>query len=122
DFPDTSFTFLLSCLCKLIFGDEPATPHSAAEPSQQLSPGRARTPRSAVQHKRTNSLTINVSSQINENVFALAKMGELAQINLSRLLGPNPDTSGWNLMVDHLIQVSCSMNLASHIRMKAAEV
>jgi gas vesicle protein len=112
DFPDEAFVSILSALCKLldIGGGESSRRVSVDKPRNSSSP-----------HRRIPSFS-NASQIIGDNAFTLAKMGELAQINMFRLIGPNPDVSGWNLLINHLAQVSKSRDMGNSIRFKAAEV
>lgn len=121
EFPDDAFVSMLSALCQLldiegektngrVFVDKPRSSLSLTSPS---SPS-----------KRMASISsLSIASQIiGDNAFTLAKMGELALINMTRLVGPNPDSSGWNLLVNHLVCVSGSRDMGNSIRFKAAEV
>ncbi|PWW76041.1 hypothetical protein C7212DRAFT_194823 [Tuber magnatum] len=120
DFPDEAFAAVLSALCKLSDGD--GETNSRASIDKSTSPQRS--PRSPTfSHKRLPSVSNSSTSQvIGDNAFALAKLGELAQINMSRLTGPNPISTGWDMLVNHLAAVASSRDRGNSIRMKAAEV
>ncbi|KAI5819735.1 hypothetical protein BZA77DRAFT_303393 [Pyronema omphalodes] len=122
DFPDEAFVAMLSALCQLldIDGEKPNSRVSMDGPRNSLSPP----PGASSASKRMASVSsLSMASQIiGDNAFTLAKMGELAQINMARLIGPNPDASGWNLLINHLVRVSGSRDMGNNIRVKAAEV
>ncbi|KAA8909144.1 guanine nucleotide exchange factor in Golgi transport N-terminal-domain-containing protein [Sphaerosporella brunnea] len=115
DFPDEAFVSILSALCKLLDIDEDKANRrvSVDKPRHSSSP-----------HRRLPSISgySNASQIIGDNAFTLAKIGELAQINMFRLIGSNPDVSGWNILINHLAQVSKSRDMGNSIRFKAAEV
>ncbi|KAG0640673.1 hypothetical protein HOY80DRAFT_1116635 [Tuber brumale] len=120
DFPDEAFAAVLSALCKLSDGD--GETGSRASIDKSTSPQRS--PRSSTfSHKRLSSVpNFSTSQVIGDNAFALAKLGELAQINMSRLIGPNPNSTGWNMLANHLAAVASSRDRGNSMRMKAAEV
>jgi len=121
EFPDDAFVSMLSALCKLLaIDDDNINGRLSVESSR--SPTRA--PPGSSSHRRIPSLSgVSTASQIiGDNAFTLAKMGELAQINMLRLIGPNPDGSGWSLLVSHLVRVSGSREMGNSVRFKAAEV
>ncbi|KAI5808843.1 hypothetical protein DFH27DRAFT_509927 [Peziza echinospora] len=110
DFPDEAFVSILSALCKLLEMD----PDSSKSPVPK-SP--------STYQKRSSSVSgVRIISQITENVFAIAKLGELAQINMARIIGPSPRTNGWTMLVAQLTAVESCRDLGISIRIKAAEV
>ncbi|CAZ81148.1 unnamed protein product [Tuber melanosporum] len=120
DFPDNAFAAVLSALCKLSDGDGETNSRTSIDKS--TSPQRS--PRSPTfSHKHTSSVpSLSTSQVIGDNAFALAKLGELAQINMSRLIGPNPNSTGWDMLANHLATIASSRDRGNSIRMKAAEV
>lgn len=54
--------------------------------------------------------------------FALAKLGDLASINLERLLGYPPDVSGWKPLVSELIAALSATSSSAPVRARAAEI
>ena len=108
DFPDEAFVLVATSLCKLM----------EMEPDEK-------TPitRSPSFHKRTpSSSSARIASHINENVFAIVKLGELAQINMSRIIGPNPSTNGWAIIINQLTAIASGRDLSNSVRLKAAEI
>jgi hypothetical protein len=61
------------------------------------------------------------ASSNQEFLFALAKLGEIASVNLERLLMNSPTASGWNILVDEIIHALDSPILGAPVRLKAAE-
>jgi len=120
DFPDEAFVAVLLALCKLSDGGGEANSRTSIDKSS--SPQRS--PRSPTfSHKRLPSVSnFSTSQVIGDNAFALAKLGELAQINMSRLIGPNPSSTGWDMLANHLATVASARDRGNSIRMKAAEV
>jgi len=120
EFPDDAFVSMLSALCKLLAIDDDKTNGRISIESSR-SHTHASTNSS---HRRIPSLSgVSAAFQIiGDNAFTLAKMSELAQINMLRLIGPNPDNSGWSLLVSHLVRVSSSREMGNSMRFKAADV
>lgn len=111
DFPDEALLSVINALCKLteMESDQAKTPISVKSPTSF--------------HRRTSSSSsVRLVSHIGENVFAIAKLGELAQINMSRIIGPNPNTNGWTVLVNQLTAVASSRELGNVVRLKAAEI
>ncbi|KAH0603788.1 uncharacterized protein H6S33_007447 [Morchella sextelata] len=115
DFPDDAFMAILAAMCKLSDGESESGGRASVE--------KPRSPAFPGGHKRIGSVS-SFSSQavVTDNAFALAKLGELAMINMSRLIGPNPASTGWDLLATHLATVAGSRDRGNPIRMKAAEV
>lgn len=122
DFPDDAFMAILSAMCELSGGDGDASANVRSSIDKPHSPQRS--PRSPnFGHKRMTSVSSFSSAQIiMDNAFALSKVGELAQINMSRLIGPNPASTGWDMLAFHLASVAGSRDRGNAIRMRAAEV
>jgi len=123
DFSDDAFASILTSLCKLLDVREDKanartsfdSPRSPTLPPT-LPPGLPR-------RRLANVSSLSIASQIiGDNAFTLAKMGELAQINMMRLVGPHPNESGWNLLIHHLVSICGSRDMGNSIRFKAAEV
>ena len=63
-----------------------------------------------------------MSGSTQEEKFALAKLGELANINIDRLLEYSPKESGWNVLTEKLIDTLTSSQTNSSFRTRAAEI
>lgn len=122
-FPDPAFVSILSAMCAL------STP--VLDPDSRISIEKLGTPSqsprtSTFVHKRVGSLSSFSSSaaavSADNAAFALAKLGELAQINMGRLIGPNPAETGWEILVGHLAGVAGSRDRSGVVRVRASEV
>jgi hypothetical protein len=78
--------------------------------------------RSTQTHLRIHSFSAAPVTQNQEDLFALAKLGEVASINIERFLSYGPEVSGWTILTSELISAACSPLAASSIRLRAAEV
>ncbi len=56
-----------------------------------------------------------------EDRFALAKLGDLASINLDRLLSYPPEVSGWTPLISELISTLSSTSNTAPVRSRAAD-
>ena len=110
DFPDEDFLSVIHAFCKL----------TEMEPDHEKTP-TGRSP--ATFHKRASSISgIRLISHISGNVFAVTKLGELAQVNMSRIIGPSPVTNGWTTLVNQLTAIASSRDLSNTVRLRAAEI
>lgn len=118
DFPNEPFMAVVSALCdlfsaKIFKGLE--KPISSRPPSPE-----ARRPSYA--HKRAHSIVTTPCTQNQEDLFALAKLGDIASININRLTTYDPDVSGWQILTYELISASCSLTATPSVRLRAAEI
>ncbi|RDA90981.1 hypothetical protein CP533_3111 [Ophiocordyceps camponoti-saundersi (nom. inval.)] len=131
DFPNTSFVEVVEAVCVLVEAKPsdgsrrssaahvpPAdTAAAAAAAVDELSRARPDT------HRRVQSFSGQASSApTQEYLFALNKLGEIATINLERLLGSDPDASGWHRLTRELVSTLTSSTMAPPVRTKAAEI
>lgn len=121
DFPNAPFVEVVEAVCNLLeqnssekAGASDPTSPSPIEPSQkQLGHG----------HRRVLSFSSTTSTSSNQEfLFALAKLGEIASVNLERLLMNSPAASGWNILTDEIINALDSPILGAPVRVKAAEI
>lgn len=122
DFPDDAFVAMLSSLCKLL--DIDGKNVNGGSTDKSITPTTFLPPSPTNPQRRMASVaSLTMASQIiGDNAFTLAKMGEIAQINMPRLIGQTPNASGWSLLVKHLAIVSGSRGMGNSMRFKAAEV
>lgn len=122
DFPNESFLEVVSAVCKLLerkptdkmeSGIQQATPVAEKAPTLQTGGG---------QHRRVSSFSIQTSSSVQEDQFALAKLGDVASINMERLLNYSPEESGWDLLINELVSNLDSLLNAPSVRTRAAEI
>ncbi|KAK9458978.1 uncharacterized protein V1516DRAFT_629707 [Lipomyces oligophaga] len=122
EFPDDSFLDLINAFCKL--SSSTIGLRSQEEPMPLLSPTSSTTsiPDEARQPlSRSNSIVSTMKPTYGNPLYAIIKMGEIADINVSRLVYSSPDISGWDALVSYYNRVSACRGLESSIRMKAAE-
>jgi hypothetical protein len=121
DFPNTSFVDVVQSVCALLEKTaEPPTPNESGPTPTSPGGKGLRTPSGT--HRRVMSISTSVSSApAHEDQFALAKLGDLATINMERLLSYAPDESGWTPMFEELIETASSSSAAAAVRQRAAE-
>lgn len=122
DFPNESFMEVVQALCGLL--DSKREPEPAVDPGSQSSPPPSATLKTPMgQHRRAVSVSTSLAAGANqEDQFALAKLGDIASINLERLLTSNPDESGWIPLVHELISMLTSTTANPPVRIRAAEI
>lgn len=115
DFPNEAFLDVIGALGKL-FGRVETSRESirSGPPSPDV--------RRPSTHRRMNSINTAPATQNQEDLFALAKLGDVASINMDRLMTNDPETSGWTIITSELITALCSPWTASSVRLRAAEI
>ncbi|KFZ09242.1 hypothetical protein V502_08860 [Pseudogymnoascus sp. VKM F-4520 (FW-2644)] len=120
-FPNDSFVHVVAALC-ILFGRE----DEADAKRNSIDAGRGRSPaanrKASYTHRRVTSTSASVSSQSHGDFFALAKLGNIASINIDRLISFDPEVSGWTILTSELISALTMPAVASPIRQRAAEV
>ncbi|KAK9356626.1 hypothetical protein V1523DRAFT_357944 [Lipomyces doorenjongii] len=127
DFPDDSFLDLINALCKvsastinLKQGEKGA---SSNGPPSPLSSRSQDGPELDFRPTPTRQSSFSQAKlTYGDPLFALIKLGEVAEININRLVFSAPEASGWDAFVKHFIEVAASRDLDPSIRMRAAEV
>ncbi len=119
DFPNTIFLEVVSALCKLFrnetISQQTETPAGPTSPSIE-----ARRPSYA--HRRITSSSTAPVTQNQEDLFALAKLGDIASINVDRLITQDPEVSGWTVLTSELIAAASSSPTAPSVRLRAAGI
>ncbi|KUJ20664.1 endosomal peripheral membrane protein-like protein [Mollisia scopiformis] len=118
DFPNEPFVQVIKALCSLFVREEPPNPSEGSASSGPPSP-EARRPSSS--HRRITSLNTAATTH-QEDLFALAKLGEVASINIRRLMTYEPEISGYALLSSELISAACSTFTPASVRLRAAEI
>lgn len=119
DFPNPAFVEILGAVCNLL---EHAEPRSEASSRPQSPPSSSGLKSPAIPGKRVMSVSSpSLTGPNQENQFALAKLGDLASINIERLLAYEPDASGWLPLTAELIGALSSGANAPPVRARAAE-
>lgn len=121
DFPNSAFLEVVNAVCNLLDRHTEPTSEPASRPQSPPSGGATlRTP--SGQHRRVLSISTTALTGPNqEDQFALAKLGDIASINLDRLLTYSPVTSGWTPLTSELITTLTSTSMTSAVRIRAAE-
>lgn len=119
DFPNESFVEVVSALCSLL-GRE-AMP-KIIEGSIIPNPPSPEERRPARTHRRMQSISTSAGTQNQEDLFALAKLGDVASFNIERLMIYPPGISGWDVLSSELIIEACSTTSPASVRLRAAEV
>jgi hypothetical protein len=123
DFPNTAFVEVVVAICNLLEQDqedEVPTPVSSKTQSPPPTGGSLKAP---IKHRRVLSISTSVSAgPVQEDMFALAKLGDIAAINIERLLTYAPDTSGWTRLVTELIRALNSAVMNPSVRGRSAEI
>jgi hypothetical protein len=121
DFPNSAFVEVVDAVCNLVEkrAETPSEPNSRPQSPLVTGPG-LKTP--TVPHRRQLSISTSTFTGLNQgNQFALAKLGDLASINLERLLSYPPHVSGWIPLVSELIMTLGSSANTAPVRLRAAE-
>ncbi|KAK6586344.1 hypothetical protein PZA11_001401 [Diplocarpon coronariae] len=105
DFPNDAFVEVIIALCSLFGMEESAKPSEGSISSGPPSPD-FRPP----------------ASQNQEDLFALAKLGDVASVNIGRLMKFDPENSGWEILTSELTSAACSPSMPSSVRLRAAEI
>ncbi|KKF93276.1 hypothetical protein CFO_g4373 [Ceratocystis platani] len=132
DFPNDPFIQVVEAICALLEFSEPEavdTETSTSDQLRSLEPPKAphvrkgSTSSTSGKHRRVLSVS-NVASVApnQEDMFALAKLGDIATINIERLLAYDPETSGWEMLTKKLIGVLGSQNTSPSVRTRAADI
>ncbi|KAG6010887.1 hypothetical protein E4U21_002556 [Claviceps maximensis] len=123
DFPEASFVQLIEAVCDLLEKPESEKTEPDGPASPSLSRGEMRKASGFGGHRRIMSFSSPVSTSSNqEYLFVLAKLSEIASVNLERLLTGAPDESGWDVLTEEVIDTLDSPLLGSSVRVRAAEV
>ncbi|KAG5971588.1 hypothetical protein E4U55_001159 [Claviceps digitariae] len=124
DFPNAAFVQVIEAVCDLLARPESEiTEASDSSSPSLLSKGEARRTSSLGAHRRIMSFSSPGSTSSNQEfLFALAKLSEIASVNLERLLTGAPNESGWDVLTEEVIDALDSPILGPAVRVRAAEV
>ncbi|TVY12839.1 Protein MON2-like, partial [Lachnellula arida] len=122
DFPNESFLEVVTALCSLFGRQE--TPQLVSKSTSPSSPRlEARRPSvHAYSHRRLQSINTAPATQNQEDLFALAKLGDVASINIDRFMAYSPDVSGWDVLTTEVSKAACSTTTPASVRLRAAEI
>lgn len=120
DFPNDAFLEVVNAVCGLLekrpqsdqsSSERDGRPETIPEENSQLQSPTFRKPKALVS-----------SGPLQTDHFALAKLGDLASINLERLLIYSPDVSGWEPLTAELNLALSTATASAPVRTRAAEV
>jgi hypothetical protein len=121
DFPNSSFVEVVTAICNLLERGAEDAPPDSSRPQSPPSGGTLKT--SVGQHRRLLSISTTATAGPNqEDQFALAKLGDIATINIDRLLTYPPDVSGWSPLTSELVRTLNSPSMNSTVRIRAADI
>jgi len=120
DFPNASFVEVVVAICNLLERKSDKVANNG--PPESLASGSAlKTPTG--QHRRVLSIsTVAAGGPNQEDQFALAKLGDIASINMERLLAYASDVSGWKPLTSELIRTLSSLSMSATVRLRAADI
>ncbi|KAI0595176.1 endosomal peripheral membrane protein [Biscogniauxia sp. FL1348] len=125
DFPNNAFVEVVDALCGLLEKQtEPLPEPSNRPPSSSASSPSLRGLRSPTgQQRRILSVSATATTGPNqEDQFALAKIGDIATINIDRLMIYPPDVSGWARIITELVNTLSSVYISAPVRSRAADI
>ncbi|KXJ88419.1 hypothetical protein Micbo1qcDRAFT_150894 [Microdochium bolleyi] len=125
DFPNDAFVEVVTAVCGLLQRQSEPASAASSRPQSPIAPPMLtpalRTP--SGQHRKISFASVTpTSAPTQEDQFALAKLGDLAVINVERLLSYPPDVSGWSKMTTELSITLTAVDVAPVIRTRAADI
>ncbi|KAK9476414.1 hypothetical protein V1514DRAFT_336869 [Lipomyces japonicus] len=126
DFPDESFVDLVNALCKVSVSTinihlDDLESHSS--PSLRKPNAYPESSKSSNTSSQKQGLNLGRLSLVHgDSLFALIRLGELADLNIKRLVTSSPESSGWDAFVKYFILVASSREINTTVRLRAAEV
>ncbi|KAI5467687.1 hypothetical protein BGZ63DRAFT_478023 [Mariannaea sp. PMI_226] len=117
DFPNEAFLEVVTAICNLLHPSD-ERPEATIQEVQPSDGGQLQTPSKTA--RRFSGQSVPGSTQ--EDQFALAKLGEIATINIDRLLEYSPAESGWSALIDELIRTLNSGGTNASVRTRAADI
>ncbi|KAH6701147.1 hypothetical protein VD0002_g2645 [Verticillium dahliae] len=119
DFPNDAFIQVVDAICALL---DTNAEDKTEEGSRPQSPPGGATLKPTSQHRKAPSPSAGASAPNQQDQFALAKLGDIATINIERLLSYPPDVSGWGSLVGQLAETLNSTTANASVRLRAAEI
>ncbi|TVY60725.1 Protein MON2-like protein, partial [Lachnellula suecica] len=122
DFPNESFLEVVKALCSLFGRQETFQPASGPTSPAESKRETRRPSVHAHSHRRIQSINTAPATQNQEDLFALAKLGDVASINIDRLMAHTPNVSGWELLTTEVVKAACSPSTPAAVRLRAADI
>ncbi|KAL9636930.1 MAG: hypothetical protein Q9164_002522 [Protoblastenia rupestris] len=114
---EEAFIDHLECLCQLLRNDvqmsqPPDTPNVMASPVPGVRKHRM--------IRSVSGISVEKSTVSHESAFALEKMGEVIRSNVARLSQTETEHSGWDLIIEVLMDTLSSLDTPIEVRIAAA--
>ncbi|KOS22669.1 Protein MON2 -like protein [Escovopsis weberi] len=123
DFSNEAFVEVVEAICSLLFNPADERPTAEGQTKSPSSSTPSLTQKVQPGHRKVLSFSTAVSTTSNQELqFALAKLGEIAMINMDRLLSYDPEESGWTVLTRQLIETLDSSSMSPPVRTRAAEI
>ncbi|EEY23953.1 conserved hypothetical protein [Verticillium alfalfae VaMs.102] len=119
DFPNDAFIQVVDAICALLNTNAEDKTEGGSRPQ---SPTGGATLKPTSQHRKAAGPSSGASAPNQQDQFALAKLGDIATINIERLLSYPPDVSGWSSLVSQLAETLNSTTANAPVRLRAAEI
>ncbi|RNJ53122.1 hypothetical protein D7B24_002345 [Verticillium nonalfalfae] len=120
DFPNDAFIQVVDAICALLNTNAEDKTEGGSRPQSPTGGGATLKPTS--QHRKAPGPSSGASAPNQQDQFALAKLGDIATINIERLLSYPPDVSGWGSLVSQLAETLNSTTANAPVRLRAAEI
>ena len=119
DYPNDAFITVLTAFTRLLGTKRLGTPSSPRSPDvtpPQTPPMKGRS------FSGLPGISTFAEMQARDYQFVIPKLGTLSRLNIARFVAYNPGDSGWTVMVNELIEVSCSASKPRDARRAATDV
>lgn len=116
ELPNDAFLEHLQCICALLRADTPEP--EPGSPNGMLSSGFG--PRRHQKLRSISGITAEASAPDRESLFLLEKLGVVIQNNVNRLSQHDTTDSGWDLLLNKLVNTFSSHSATSEVRIRAA--
>lgn len=121
DFPNEAFLEVVNAICSLLEKRPQADVTTDGRP-ETIPEEASSQPQSPSSPFRRKSSLLMPTGPVQTDQFALAKLGDLASINLERLLIYPPEVSGWGPLVSELNIALSTTSSPAPVRARAAEI
>ncbi|KAK7747500.1 Endocytosis and vacuole integrity protein [Cytospora paraplurivora] len=123
DFPNAAFLEVVNAVCSLLERKPDSEPplDGRDSRSETILEDNFNLPSPTSQLRRMPNMS-SMTGPVQADQFALAKLGDLASINLERLLMYPPIISGWQPLVSELNAALSSASSLAPVRTRAAEI
>lgn len=120
-FPDLSFVDIMRALCTL-FGKEDEAIANVTSPTEKRPGSPTAMRKGSYMHRRVSSISASSTSPSHGDFFALSKLGTITKINIERLAQHDPNQSGWEVLVEELVDATTAVAVPPKVRQRASEV